>query len=221
MLRRRLHRRLGGLLAACALLVAGPALAASYQLEGTIPGTSQAHVVKYEIYGQKGSAYAVGFDAKLDGVSGVSFCGDLLHTVNVPATYVGTPIDLGTLDAGYTVAAKMVQRWSFDLGSLAGSLADAAAGLQLAVWETIYGTDFSVTSALSAGTQAAYDAVMGTDYSGLGVGDTVFLDVKSGSTSKQDHFFTPDAPSTPEPGAALLFGAGLVVVARGLRRERA
>jgi len=202
------------------LMAAGPAAALGYSLQDTIPGSG--HVVKYEILGSTKSAYAVGFEAEYDGVAGVSFCGDLLHTVSVPGSYSGSPIDLGTLGAGYTTAAKMVNRWALDLGSLGSSLKNAAAGVQLAVWETIYGSDFTLLSSMNAGTQAAYDTVMGLDYGSLDVGDTVFLDVKAGSTSKQDHFFKPeDGPATPEPGAALLFGVGLAVVARSLRREAA
>ena len=209
------------LLAFAALVGAGPSLAASYETTGTIPGLGSAHVVSYTINGQADSTYAVGFNAKLGGVMGVSFCGDLLHTIGVPGSYQSTPIDLSGLDAAYTAAAKIAQRWSFDLGSLGSSLADAAAGVQLAIWETIYGANFTITSGLGAGTQAAYDEVLGTDYSSLGVGNTVFLDVSKNGQPKQDHFFTPNGPSTPEPGAALLFAAGLAVVARGMRREHA
>jgi hypothetical protein len=39
-----------------------------------------------------------------------------------------------------------------------------------------------------------------------------------GTTPKQGHLFTPNGPSTPEPGAALLYSAGLVIVAHALRR---
>lgn len=209
------------LLLSLTLLVSGAARAATYATTGTIPGLGSAHVVSYTINGQNASAYAVGFSATLDGVAGVSFCGDLLHTISVPGTYQGTPIDLAGESAGYEAAAKIAQRWSFDLGSLGGSLADTAAGVQLAIWETIYGANFTLTSGLNAGTQQAYDTVMGTDYSGLGAGNTVFLDVSQNGKAKQDHFFTPNGPSTPEPGAALLFSAGLVVVARRMRREPA
>lgn len=207
------------LLAAVALLVANASSAATYTTTGTIPGLGSAHAVSYTVFGQSASTRAVGFEASLDGVTGVSFCGDLLHTIQVPASHQATPIDLGGIDAAYTAAAKIAQRWSFDLGSLGGSLADTAAGVQLAIWETIYGANFTVTSGLTAGTQQAYDTVLGTDYSGLSVGNTVFLDVSKNGQAKQDHLFTPGGPSTPEPGAALLFAAGLVVVARGMRRE--
>lgn len=208
-------------LAVAAFISASSAFAATYETVGTIPGLGSAHVVSYSLEGQAGSAYAVGFDSKLDGVSGVSFCGDLLHTINVPGAYDANPIDLSSLSAGYGTAAKIAQRWSFDLGSLGSNLADGAAGVQLAIWETIYGASFTITSSLGSGTLAAYQTVLGTDYSNAGVGDTVFLDVTKSGQAKQDHFFTPDGPATPEPGAALLFAAGLVVVARGFRREPA
>jgi hypothetical protein len=202
----------------------GPAAFAapqSYVVSGTIPGLGSAHVVGFTVYGQADRAYAVGFEASLAGTKGVSFCGDLLHRIGLDQTYAASPIDVGGLAAGYGTAAKMAQRWSFDLGSLAPSLADAAAGAQLAIWETIYGNQFTLTSPLGAGTKAAYDTVLGTDYAGLGQGNTVFLDVSKGTTAKQDHFFTPNGPSTPEPGAALLYAAGLVIVAHALRRELA
>jgi hypothetical protein len=203
-------------------LVAGRTASAApqtYGVNGTIPSLGSAHVASYSIFGNDKSAYAVGFDATLDGVHGVSFCGDLLHSISLNSSYDAVAQDLGSLDAGYTAAAKMAQRWSFDLGSLGSSLADAAAGTQLAIWETIYGANFTITGALSAGTQAAYDTVLGTDYSNLGVGNTVFLDVNGGRTAKQDHFFTPGGPAAPEPGAAFLFSAGLVIVSHVLRRS--
>ena len=193
----------------------------SYVVTDTIPGLGTAHVVSYTILGNNEAAYAVGFDATLNGVKGVSFCGDLLHEIGLNQTYTATTQDLGSLNAGYTTAAKMAQAWSFNLASLGPNLSDAAAGTQLAIWETIYGTNFTITSPLNAGTQAAYNQVLGTDYSQLGVGNTVFLDVKSGATSKQDHFFTPTGPATPEPGAAILFSAGLAIFAGRMRRETA
>lgn len=201
--------------------LSGPAAYAapqSYVLNGTLPGLGSAHVVGFTIYGQAKNAYAVGFDASLGGTKGVSFCGDLLHTIGLDQTYAASPIDVGGLASGYATAVKMAQRWSFDLGSLASGLADAAAGAQLAIWETIYGNQFTVTSALSAGTMTAYNTVLGTDYAGLGMGNSVFLDVSLGTTPKQNHIFTPNGPSTPEPGAALLYSAGLVIVAHALRR---
>jgi len=211
------------LLLSLGLFLAGSASATpqSYVINDTIPTLGNAQVVSYTIYGQSESAYAVGFAAQLDGVKGVSFCGDLLHSIGLNQNYQASPIDLGTLSAGYTIAAKMAQRWSFDLGSLGGSLADAAAGTQLAIWATIYGNAFTVTSNLNVGTIAAYNTVLGTDYTNLGIGNTVFLDVSSsgGRTQNQDHFFTPGGPATPEPGAGLLFSAGLAIVAFQMRRE--
>ena len=208
------------LLFSIAFLSGSAAFAApqSYVVNGTIPGLGSAHVVGFTINGQAKNAYAVGFDASLGGTKGVSFCGDLLHTIGLDQTYAASPIDVGGLASGYATAVKMAQRWSFDLGSLASGLADAAAGAQLAIWETIYGNQFTVTSALSAGTLAAYNTVLGTDYAGLGMGNSVFLDVLKGTTKKQGHIFTPNGPSTPEPGAALLYSAGLVIVAHALRR---
>jgi hypothetical protein len=190
----------------------------SYIVNGTIPGLVSAHVVGFTINGLAENAYAVAFDASLGGTKGVSFCGDLLHTIGLDQTYAASPIDVGGLAAGYATAVKMAQRWSFDLGSLASSLADAAAGAQLAIWETIYGNQFTVTSPLGVGAKAAYDTVLGTDYAGLGMGNSVFLNVSMGTTPKQGHIFTPNGPSTPEPGAALLYSAGLVIVAHALRR---
>ncbi len=213
-------RRSGSFLLALVFsLAGGSASAATYSLLGTIPSPSSAHTVQFNILGQTKSALAVGFSAEYDGVAGVSFCGDLLHTVAVPASYQGSPIALGTLAAGYTAAAKMVNRWATDLGSLSSSVSDAAAGLQLALWETIYGGGFTILSSLDAGTQAAYDTVLGADYSSSGVGNVVFLDVTSATRNKQDHFFKPGGPAVPEPGAVLLFSTGLMVVARSLRRS--
>lgn len=213
-------RRVGSLVLALALswIGGGTATAATYSLLGTIPSSS-GYGVQFQIFGATKSALAVGFDAVYDGVAGVSFCGDLLHTVAVPASYQGSPIDLGTLAAGYTTAAKMMNRWAYDLGSLATSVRDAAAGLQLALWETIYGNDFTILSSLNAGAAAAYNAVLGLDYSSRSVGNVVFLDVTSATANKQDHFFKPGGPAVPEPGAIFLFSAGLAVVARSLRKE--
>jgi hypothetical protein len=210
------------LLASLALLIGQAASATpTYVVEGTIPGLGSAHVVSYQVLGNNGSAYAVAFDSQQGGVKGVSFCGDLLHTIGLNESYAGAPIDLASLPGGYTTAAKIAQRWSYDLGSLASSKADAAAGVQVAIWETIYGAGFTLTSSLNAGTQAAYDAVLGVDYASLGVGNTVFLDVSKNGTAKQDHFFTPNGPSTPEPAAAFLFSAGLVVMGHSFRRRTA
>jgi hypothetical protein len=202
------------------LLFTGNASALSYHTGNSIPGLGSAEVVGYDIYGSSHSSYAVGFETTLDGAMGVSFCGDLLHSIGLNGAYSASAFDYALLAPEYEEAASIANRWSFDLDSLSASSGDATAGVQLAIWETIYGADFTVTSATSA-TLAAMNTVLGGLYPD-GAGNTVFLNNTAGRRDVQNHFFTPETAGgggagsnpVPEPTAALLFAVGLCVIQR-------
>ena len=189
----------------------------SYTTHGSTPPIGDAHVVSYELFGSYESAYALAFEASLEGLTGVSFCGDLLNYISLNGNYDATVVDYASLAPGYSAAAAIANDWSLHLSGLAGdlavSLADAAAGVQLAIWETIYGDDFLAKMA-TTGTFEVMNYVLAQTYDGPG--NTVFLDNQKWGHAKQDHFFTA---GVPEPTAALLFGAGLLVLRSSARRR--
>ena len=77
------------------LLFAGSASALSYHTGNSIPDLGSAEVVGYDLYGSSSSSYAVAFEATLDGVLGVSFCGDLLHSIGLNGSYLRDALKAG------------------------------------------------------------------------------------------------------------------------------
>jgi hypothetical protein len=222
-------RRLRVVVAFTALvLAAGPALALSFQTLGTVPGLSGAHTIRYTLDQPAPLAdvshdvYVVGFASTLDSVMGTSFCVDVLHSLNVPGSYTAV---VEAISAPYLEAAQIAQRWANDLDGLAAAagatLADAAAGVQLALWRSVYDEPaglgvISFSRALTAGEQRAYD-VATNPLHWRGVGDTVLTRLTDAAGAvRQAQVFTP---AVPEPTGFLVFGVGSLVVASRLRRS--
>jgi hypothetical protein len=212
------------------LFAASPAFALPFQTTGTVPGLGSARTIKYTL-NQPGAlpdvtntVYVVAFQSTLDGVDGTSFCVDVLHGLSVPGTYNAV---VEAISPAYLEAAQIANRWANDLGALSSSLgislADAAAGVQEAVWKSVYDQPaglgvISFHRALTAGEQAAFAyANDPTHWNGVGSTQLLRLTDASGRI-RQAQLFTP---AVPEPSALLVFGVGSLLVGASLRKRPA
>ncbi|HVP30717.1 MAG TPA: hypothetical protein VMW35_16305 [Myxococcota bacterium] len=212
------------------LLVASSAPASTFSVLGTVPGLASARTIRFTL-DQPGAlpdasqnVYVVGFQSKLDGVAGTSFCVDVLHSLSLGGTYQATA---ESLSGPYLDAANIAHRWANDLGSMASSLgislADAASGVQLAVWSSVYddpnalGT-ISFGRALTAGEKLAFARANDSSY-WTGTGGSVLIRLKDAAGSvRQAQIFTP---AVPEPTGFVVFGVGSLLIARILRKRPA
>jgi hypothetical protein len=204
-----------------ALLFASPSLAVSF----TVLGWDAGETVGVSFNGSSRSFATALFRESVDGVSGIgtSFCTDLLQTIST-GTYNFTAYDPAAAEAAgfaatapsrqFLFAAEIANAWSPNIGALASTLGitqvQAITGVQVAIWEAVYGDSFSVLS-MSAGAQRAFDYVDGLSYSGYGNTQLYY------SSTRQDQLFTPPIP---EPSAMFVFGAGALLVGQALRRRR-
>jgi hypothetical protein len=164
------------------------------------------------------------FYERVDGVTGTSFCTDLLQTISRGTYYDFVAIDPATAESEgfaaappprkFVFAAEISGAWSNNIDALASSLGvlkvDAITGVQVAIWEAVYGDEFSVSSMTDAAWKV-YQHVIHIDYAGYG--NTLLFY----SPTRQDQLFTPPVP---EPSAMLAFSVGALLVGRALLRRR-
>ena len=166
------------------------------------------------------------FHEVVDGVTGTSFCADLSQFLGVgtytsfsafdPAQAETQPFAAGPPSRKFVWAAQIVDRWGNNLSVLASQLGvtqvQALTGVQVAVWEAVYGDAFTATSAsMSANAFRVFSHVIGVKYSGYGNTQLYY------SSTRQDQLFTPPVP---EPSAILAFGVGALLVGRSLLARR-
>jgi hypothetical protein len=215
-------RLLQMLLFSVGLLAAAPSLATPTIFEVT--GYDLGRTVGITLDGASRTVATALFYERVDGVAGTSFCADLLQTISRGTYYDFVAIDPTAAESEgfaaapppreFAFAARIASAWSNDIDALAASLGvlkvDAITGVQVAIWEAVYGGAFSVTS-MSDAAWKVYEYVSAADYSGYG--DTLLYY----SPTRQDQLFTPPVP---EPSAMLAFGVGALLVGRSLLRRR-
>jgi hypothetical protein len=161
----------------------------------------------------------------------MSYCVDLFSTVYVPGSEIVTPRPIGELGSGGNPLNSVgtpggAVGWlynTYQVGGLVTNTAQAA-GLQVAIWEVIYDSSRD----LSAGSFYLNDASASGNYrdyaqqylTALG-SNTNYNAVWLDQTNGQNQAYGQDliGPTIPEPQSLLLFGLGLVGVARRFRRR--
>jgi hypothetical protein len=149
-----------------------------------------------------------------------SYCVDLLNNETDPQSVTIRSTDDPLASPTLTKAA-----WLFDTFATSihtSGTAAMAAGLQLAIWEVLYDTNYNLTSGNFEVTYATADALnygqgyldaltkAGSSYTGA---VATWLDAPAGAGQDQV------TNAVPEPGTLLLLGAGLVGIASQRRHQ--
>ncbi len=185
-----------------------------------------------------------GVSAAINGLSFEAYCIDILGPIFDP----GTPQPGATFDAtaasmiNYTVYGGASPRagayvaWLYNQYASAIATADdnlARTGLQMAIWNTLYDSDFTVDggafkvsdqdTAVRAAANA-YLSALSSNSTAASVADATWLqlqDCSSGTCKDVQDFVGPAAAATPvpEPGTFALMGIGVAGLALSRRRR--
>jgi hypothetical protein len=195
-----------------------------------------------------GNTYAGGINIKLDGTTingeaggnvpnsslagkALSFvyCIDLLHSININATYNAFYNNKGQLTGRPEITATNGGKiaWLVTHQAQTATTKEQQAGLQAAIWKQVYGNRFELLSTTGSAIKTAYNnyiAALGSNTAS--VKTVLWIDPRSGSnntTHNQDlvawgaGFKLP----TPIPGAIWLFGSGIAGLVSFARRKSA
>jgi hypothetical protein len=136
-----------------------------------------------------------------------TYCVDLAHFISNGQSYSVNPTLTTTLSANnvYRLAGDVL-----DANVAGATTANNAAALQLAIWKTVYGNQFSVSGVSSAVlTQESKDLAAGAKYSG----SAIYLQGVTGCKGQSQ------ITTTPEPCSMAVLGIGAFGVF--FRRRRA
>ncbi len=162
-------------------------------------------------------------DVTLDGSNGTSFGIDLDTQIDV-STYRAravlaphtSPSPRDEAPRDFAWAGYVMDTYGHDLGRLmVGGVTrvQAITGVHAAIWEGIYEGRVIDTRSLSDGALSVFDRIMASDF-GAGLPGTSLIVELQGH---QDQVF---ANAVPEPTAAMVFGMGLLIVSKAIRRQR-
>jgi hypothetical protein len=178
-------------------------------------------------YPGKSGANVTEFTIELDGVDWddfftTAYCVDLDNTINT-GTYYNISLTPITADSGNYLHAA----WLMDQYVSEDSTLNQQVGLQLAVWEAIYDTNFTYNPQGDVGSYYtsyynSYQTAISTGvdmWSSLGYQYATTLSYKNSWIKNQDLLVQMDP--VPEPGTMLLLGMGIAGLgAAGRKRFR-
>jgi hypothetical protein len=203
-----------------AMLGASPALALEFRVHGYDLGERISLSDGRRVYTAELEASVEGIEGRVD-----TFCVDLDTTISSPASYHARAlIDAytgvspeGERPRDFAWAGHVVDHFAVDTLAIDGiTRRQAITGVQSAIWEGIYGGGIVNVGSLSTGARSVYEQIMGSVPSSLSAfaptGRALIVELDG----VQDQVFSSPVP---EPGAAMLFGLGIVLAGRHSRRR--
>ncbi len=160
----------------------------------------------------------------IDAFDTVGYCVELEEGISIPGTYNVTLKSVDFRPNGQD-AAWLMNEYAYGLGNIPVDATinemDAKAALQLAIWDTIYGVNFTVLSDTADSIENLYTSYI-NGLAAAGAYDTGFAD--NFSVAHQPGYqdlmiYNPDdSGAVPEPSTVFLMGFGLI--AFGLIRRK-
>ncbi len=149
-----------------------------------------------------------------------SFCVDLATRLSVGNYETRAVLDAYTSpsppderERNFAWAGHVMDTFGHDLSALVGGAitrSHAITGVQAAIWEGAYGGAMVDADSLSDGARSVFDEIMASQIS-PGGGPAVIAELRK----RQDQVVSNPVP---EPSAAIVFGLGMLIVGRRVRR---
>jgi hypothetical protein len=145
------------------------------------------------------------------------YCVDLEHTIGLSTQYDATQVSLDGIVNGTDVANKKQVAWLLSTYADSAISTDEMGGLQAAIWEVIYGTQFAFTGGGSMLTEynKYFDAVSAVTNPPDLVANFDWLSPQKGGSSTT---YQGEVTRVPEPSLLLLLSMGIGAAALVSRR---
>jgi hypothetical protein len=214
--------RLAALSAALSILFVLPLAA---HADSFTTGNTTGSTMNFTYKGSSESASGGNFAGSTGVVNGVStsfldvFCIDLSDNISLNSSYNATYTNTGVANGSTVANASKIAWLVLNLGTSANTSVLASA-LQAAIWETEYGSAFTLSNNNSSALLTAYNqdlAALGSNTAS--VSSLLWMTAKNGNGYYQAQVIAPVSP-VPEPGTLSLLGTGVLTLA-GLVRRRA
>ncbi len=161
-------------------------------------------------------------DVTLGTEKGTSFCVDLDTYISTGTYETRSVLDAYTSPSptdeaprNFAWAGHVMDTFGKDLTHLIGgaiSRDHAITGVQAAIWEGIYGGGIVDANSMSNGARSVFDQIMANQFGTPNDGTALIVELRG----NQDQVFSNPVP---EPTAAMVFGVGMLIMSKAVRRK--